>query len=147
MEVCVRYNSRDYGTAGCSAESYGIELSQHETPGRPKDAAFPHSSDTVRVEYKFNPGIMTSDRDESGLVLGVVFSLSVMEAEELARLLLDSIAEAKLSKAPVTRTVNRIKEMTLNPKLDALAGDIFRKFSNNPVFVVGQRKPPSGSQT
>ena len=112
MDINVRYSGRDYGTNGCSAESYIIELSQHETSERPKDATFPHKSDKVRLEYKCSPGIISSDRiDAAGVVTGATLSMSVEEAEELGRLLLDSIQQAKGSKAPVVRTVDRTKEI------------------------------------
>ena len=141
MEINVRYNGRDYGTGGCSADSYKIELSQHESPGRPKGALFPDSSDTVRVEYKFNPAIMTSDRsDGDAMVVGTTLSLSVQEAEELAQLLIDSIKLARVNKAPVKNTLDRVKEMPTDGPL----GDLRRVFGDNPAFVYGVRKSPPG---
>ena len=113
INVSVNYGGRKYGN-DLLAESYAIALSQLKTQSRPKDAAFPHERDLVRVEYHFLPSVPTNSSANGfgidAVVRGATLVMSIEAAEELAHLLLDSLERAKLTKAPVKCLVTGAKK-------------------------------------
>lgn len=108
--ISVNYGGRDYG-GNVWVGSYRIELSQIQAPTRPKDAAFPHDGDIVRVKYHYVPSVCgTAGIMSEAQIMGATLEMSVEAARELAHLLLDSLEQAKLAQAPVMCTVNRAKK-------------------------------------
>jgi len=124
MRVSVKYISkhtdagpqfREYGNPVSPAKSYTIELTQRESAERPKATPFPHKSDIVSLVYKFDPRVMwdidggpMSD-PRTIIIDGATLAMSLEEAEELAHLLIYSVQQAKLTKAPVECTITRDK--------------------------------------